>query len=163
MVSPKVPSRLLKPRELAEVPRAEYGELVPETDLVNTGKRLAFLNRLRKAPKAEPRVTQATRKRKVHLNAAAWMRTSCAPDQPVSLVLHYEDSSGDFCVMVDEVKTNEHGAVMMSGHVTLELKGDVTFVRAAVSGLGNEDTILVDELYVQREEPAAESGARKTA
>lgn len=163
----KIPTKLLKLKTLAEVPRAEYLSGPDPKDMLDTKKRHSFLSLLRKSKSAEtpkPAASVSKKPVKLALNAAAWLRVPESQQQVVSLVICYKDTSGEFAVVVDEAEISSGFSLMLSGCVTFESQGTPEYIKACVAGLKQNQLAYVDELHVQKIEMEAVSTIpRKTA
>ena len=153
-----MPNRLLKLKVLADVPRAEFCDAPRCENPRDQESRLSFIQKLRKGNKDAPVKTSVRRpiERKT-FNAAAWLRFKETPSQPISLWLVYRDERDEFAVMLDEAKLIAGASTMLSGRVTIDTKGTVEYLRACCGGARTGEIYSVEELYVQREVPAAAS------
>ena len=158
-MSATLPTKLLKLKILAEVPRSIYMEGPAAEDVKDEKKRLDFLKMLRRGPSEPAQVPPRKTKALHQLNAAVWMRFTDVPPQPVALVLVYRDQKGEFAVMVDEAQVGPSRSVMLSGNVTIEARGPIEYVRACCAGVEDGQRYVVDELYVQKVVDAQKAGA----
>ncbi|MDG9668440.1 MULTISPECIES: hypothetical protein [unclassified Hahella] len=149
-MSSAMPSKLLKLKVLADVPRTEYVDPSKQSRSLDKGSRLDFVRMLRKSAKAEAPTPKRAPKVKKTFNAAVWLRFLTPPEQPVSLWIMYRDDRGEFAVMVDEAKLSTSTSTMLSGCVTLEVQGEITYMKACCGGTRDGETFAVEELYVQR-------------
>lgn len=160
----KIPTKFLKLKKLADVPRAEYIDGPPVGDLRDASKRKSFLSMLRKAPKPVQPVSNERGPVSVTFNAAAWMRVPDSLEQTVSLVICYKDSSGEYAMVVDEADIGADSSLMLSGCVTIESIGTPEYVMACCAGLSDGQLAFVDELHVQKvSDSNASSDTLKTA
>ncbi len=150
-MSNAIPAKLLKLRFVAEVPRNEFIDLPQRIEPEQTQSRLWFLRQLRNANRPPVGHKTVVSMRKT-FNAAVWLRFLQTPQAPVSLWLKYRDASGEYAVMVDEMQL-ESDAAMLSGCVTIQTRGALSYLQAHISGLRASDVFSVEELYVQRQSP----------
>ena len=145
----KIPTKFLKLKVLADVPRAEFIEGPSPEELQDAKKRKSFLGRLRKEPKpVKPAMTGGPVT--LVFNAAAWMRVPDSAKQTVSLFICYKDRSGEFAMLVDESDISENYSLMLSGCITIESNGTPEHVRICCAGLHEGQLTFVDELHVQK-------------
>ena len=160
----KIPTKFLKLKKLADVPRSEYMDGPSPKELREAKKRKSFLSLLRKGSSSGQQANITNGPVTLTFNAAAWMRVPESAKQKVSLVICYKDSSGEYAVVVDEAEISESYSLMLSGCVTIKSKGTPEYVRACCAGLSEDQLTFVDELHVQRvKSAAAESDVRQTA
>ena len=160
----KIPTKFLKLKFLADVPRSEYMDGPSPKDLRDAKKRKSFLGLLRKSPESGKQTNVNRGPVTLTFNAAAWMRVPDSANQKVSLVVCYKDSSGEYAVIVDEAEISENYSLMLSGCVTIESKGTPEYVKACCSGFNEGQLTFVDELHVQAvKSSAADSEVRQTA
>ena len=146
----KIPTKFLKLKNLADVPRAEYIDGPSAKDLRDASKRKSFLSMLRKSPKPVQSVSNERRPVSLTFNAAAWMRVPDSTQQTVSLVICYKDLSGEYAMVVDEADISADYSLMLSGCVTIESIGTPEYIRACCAGLSEGQLTFVDELHVQK-------------
>jgi hypothetical protein len=145
-----MPAKFLKSRDIAEIPRSEYIETPSETHLLDTDKRKSFISMLRLAS-SKPTTTKLPElPTEYSFNVAVWLRASKAQNHPISLLLKFEDEAGVFVVMVEETRIDSARPVMFSGLVNFTAKGVIKSLQVTVSGLPTDETIIVDELFIQR-------------
>ncbi len=160
----KIPTKFLKLKKLADVPRAEYIDGPPAKELRDASKRKSFLGMLRKTPKPVESVSSGHRLVSLTFNAAAWMRVPDSTQQTVSLVICYKDRSGEYAMVVDEADISVDYSLMLSGCVTIESIGMPEYIRACCAGLSEGQLTFVDELHVQKVSAESTSSDRlKTA
>ena len=160
----KIPTKFLKLKKLADVPRAEYVGGPSPKDLRDAKKRKSFLSMLRKSPKPAEQTTNTQGPVTLTFNAAAWMRVPDSTQQTVSLVICYKDRTGEYAVVVDESDVGTDSSVMLSGCVTIESAGMPEYINACCAGLSEGQLTFVDELHVQKATAeASENAALKTA
>ena len=75
-----------------------------------------------------------TKNLRVHFNAALWLRFYRLPANPVGFWLEYEDATGVKTLLVDQVKVQDAGQVMLAGQVCIPVVGGLAGVRACCSG-----------------------------
>ena len=143
----KIPTKFLKIKKLADVPRSEYMDGPSPKELRDAKKRKSFLSLLRKDTGKQNNVNRGPVT--LTFNAAAWMRVPDSANQKVALVICYKDRSGEYAVVVDEANISESYSLMLSGCVTIESQGTPEYVRACCSGLNEGQLTFVDELHVQ--------------
>jgi hypothetical protein len=159
-----LPANLFKLRQLAEVPRSVFAAAPTLDDARDEKKRLSFLGMLRRGPTPK---TPATAPRPLNaehtFNAAVWIRFADVPKQAISLVLVFKDQKGEFGVVVDEAPVGASRSIMLSGNVTINVRGDIEYLRACCSGVDSNQRYVIDELYVQRvnTHDAKDSGLRR--
>ncbi|MCP5208380.1 MAG: hypothetical protein H7A01_14325 [Hahellaceae bacterium] len=159
----KIPVRLVKLTELAVVPRSEYLPAPVCSDPFDEKKRRSFFGLLRGHENVKPAEVTVSNNLSVVLNAALWMKVLTDQAHVVSFFLVYGDDSGEYAVLVDEVKVSaDHSAVMLTNNVSIQCKGEVKFVKACCSGLA-DSKYVIDELFVQRVKEAAVQQNKKTA
>lgn len=90
---------------------------------------------------------------RVHFNAALWLRFYRLPANPVGFWLEYEDATGVKTLLVDQVKVQDAGQVMLAGQVCIPVVGGLAGVRACCSGIRPDEHFRVEELFVQRQQP----------
>lgn len=90
---------------------------------------------------------------RVHFNAALWLRFYRLPVNPVGFWLEYEDATGVKNLLVDLVKVQDAGQVMLAGQVAISVVGGLASVRACCSGIRPDEHFRVEELFVQRQQP----------
>ncbi|OZG72543.1 hypothetical protein BTA51_15615 [Hahella sp. CCB-MM4] len=157
-----IPSKLVKLKVLAEVPRAEFCDAPKCDNPADTASRLSFIKKLRmgsKKPSAPAPVSNTIEKKT--FNAAAWIRFVNAPTQPISFWLVYRDQRDEFAVMLDEAKLTAGSSTMLSGCVTIEAKGNIEYMKACCGGARDGELFSVEELYVQKERTESAATARK--
>lgn len=163
-MSQKIPAKLLKFDDLAQVPLSQVPELATHRDQRTGGEPAArrFLNRLMNMKVESSSIPRKRGVTEVTFNAACWMRVFSQINSVVSFFIVYEDEDGEFAVLVDEAKIHEGvPSVMLTNPVTIRFKGQVQSIRACVSGL-SRNHYLVDELFVQRV-PDQSAGMKRTA
>jgi len=160
----KIPTKFLKLKKLADVPRAEYIDGPSAKDLRDASKRKSFLSMLRKSPKPVQSVSNERQPMSLTFNAAAWMRVPDSNQQTVSLVICYKDLSGEYAMVVDEADISADYSLMLSGCVTIDSIGTPEYITACCAGLSEGQLTFVDELHVQKvSAEAAPSKRLKTA
>lgn len=160
----KIPTKFLKLKKLADVPRAEYIDGPSPKELRDANKRKSFLSMLRKSPKKAVQTTNTQGPISLTFNAAAWMRVPDSARQTVSLVICYKDRSGEYAMVVDEAEISENYSLMLSGCVTIESIGTPEYIHACCAGLSEGQLTFVDELHVQKvTSEAVASNELKTA
>ena len=145
-----IPSKYLKIKTLADIPRAEYMNDEPMNTLLEPKKRLAFLNKLRKKTSVVP--NEKNRKSKAieySLNIAAWMRVPGSANQIISLIVSYADEKSEYSLIVDEADISSNFSLMLSGRVTFKSVGYPKYLRVGVSGLNPKQVAFVDDLFVE--------------
>lgn len=146
----KIPTKFLKLKKLADVPRAEYIDGPSAKELRDANKRKSFLSMLRKTPKETVQAANTEGPVSLTFNAAAWMRVPDSTQQTVSLVICYKDRSGEYAMVVDEADISADYSLMLSGCVTIESNGTPEYIRACCAGLSEGQLTFVDELHVQK-------------
>ncbi len=146
----KIPTRFLKLKELADVPRAEYMDGPSPAELRDAKKRKSFLSMLRKAPATIKPSSKSKNPITLKFNAAAWVRVPKSKKQLISLVISYKDTSGEYAVVVDEDEISEGFSLMLTGCVTIMTKGTPEFMKVCVAGLNDNQLAMVDDLYIQK-------------
>ncbi|WP_250656312.1 hypothetical protein [Alkalimarinus coralli] len=160
----KIPTKFLKLKELADVPRAEYIDGPSPKELRDAKKRKSFLSMLRKSPKPAAQAVNTQGPVRLTFNAAAWMRVPDSAQQTVSLVICYKDRTGEYAMVVDEAAISENYSLMLSGCVTIESMGTPEYIKACCAGLSEDQLAFVDELHVQKSTPeVATTDTLKTA
>ena len=158
----KMPTKFLKIKKLADVPRSEYMDGPSPKELRDAKKRKSFLSLLRKDAGKQSNVNRGPVT--LTFNAAAWMRVPDSANQKVALVICYKDRSGEYAVVVDEANISESYSLMLSGCVTIESQGTPEYVHACYSGLNEGQLTFVDELHVQSVKSAGlDSEVKQTA
>jgi hypothetical protein len=159
----KIPVRLLKLTELAVVPRSEYLPAPACSDPNDEKKRRSFFGLLRGSGAAKASEAPVTNNLSVVLNAALWMKVLSEQTHVVSFFLVYGDDSGEYAILVDEVKVAaDRPAVMLTSNVAIQCKGQVKFVKACCSGLAG-GKYIIDELFVQRVKEVVTQQNKKSA
>ncbi|WP_020407727.1 hypothetical protein [Hahella ganghwensis] len=160
-----IPSKLLKLKVLAEVPRSEFCDAPKCDNPANSASRLSFIKKLRMGPKKDAKPDNRRKPIvKETFNAAAWIRFVNSPSQPISFWLVYRDERDEFAVMLDEAKLNAGSSTMLSGCATIEVKGEIEYMRACCSGARDGELYSVEELYVQKvREEAGSASSQRTA
>lgn len=161
--SEKMPARLLKHlTELAEVPRAEFLPVPECSDPNDEKKRRSFFGMLRKSPPKQS-VEPVTTNISVTLNAALWMRVFSSEPAAVSFFIMYGDDSGEYAILVDEVRvTEKQTSVMLTSNVSINSTGKLNYVKACCGGL-TAGKYSIDELFVQRVKDTVEVQQRISA
>ncbi len=162
-MSDVIPSKLVKLRVLAEVPRSEFCDAPQCANPADSASRLSFIKKLRMGSKKETVSAPVSKTiEKKTFNAAAWIRFVNTPTQPISFWLVYRDQRDEFAVMLDEAKLSAGSSTMLSGCVTIEAKGNIEYMRACCGGARDGELYSVEELYVQKErtESAASTSKR---
>ena len=121
---------------------------------MDANERLSFFKRLRQKPSA-PQI-KSIKSKKISFNAAVWISFNCVMNKPVSLWLSYKDASGENTILVDEQCMSESNSAMLSGTVSLDVKGHVEYLRACCGGVSMEEHISVDDVCVKRQEAVFE-------
>ena len=148
----KMPTKFLKLKKLADVPRSEYIEGPSAKELRDAKKRKSFLNMLRKAPvNSKPVMSKSPVT--LTFNAAAWVKVPKSLKQSISLVINYKDSSGEYAFVVDEDVISDGFALMLTGCVTIKSKGVPEYIQASIAGLKDNQIAMVDDLFVQNVKP----------
>jgi|GEM_PF-7044719 len=156
----KIPTRLLKLKKLADVPRSEYVGGPSPRELRDANKRKSFLRMLRKSPENTKPVNSKI-PTTLTFNAAAWVKVPKSAKQSISLVISYKDASGEYALIVDEDVISDGFSLMLTGCVTLKSKGIPEYIRASIAGLEDSQMAMVDDLFVQLVKPEVQS--KKTA
>jgi len=148
----KIPTKFLKLKKLADVPRSEYMGGPSPKELRDANKRKSFLSMLRKPPtKAKSVVSKAPVT--LTFNAAAWVKVPKSDKQTISLVISYKDSSGEYTHVVDEDEISDGFSLMLTGCITLKSKGIPEYIHASIAGLKENQIAMVDDLFVQNVKP----------
>lgn len=150
-----IPSKLIHLKHLADVPVSEYADIRPPKNTEDEKERLSFLKRLRQKPEAKK--TVAIVRRTLSFNAAVWLKFSQSVNKPVSLWLSYKDAEGEQTILVDEQALNGSTSAMLSGSVTISVKGAVEYLKACCGGVSNSEKYLVEEVHVRRQELQVQS------
>jgi len=146
-----IPSKLIMLRTLKEVPRSEYSDLQTPKDFTDKKERLSFLKMLRQKPPAKASGTKGGRQaKKLSFNAAVWLKFSSPAKNPVSLWLSYKDGKGENTILVDEQYLGQSTSAMLSGSVSINVSGNLEYLRACCGGVGVNESFSVDELHVRR-------------
>mgnify|MGYP002149426414 CR=1 FL=1 len=146
----RIPSKFLKTKILADIPRAEYINNETTEALQEPKKRLAFLSMLRKKSVIVPNQKIKTGKAiEYSFNIAAWMRVPGSANQIISLIISYEDEKSEYSVIVDEAEISTNFSLMLSGNVTFKSIGNPKYLRVGVSGLNPNQVAFVDDLFVE--------------
>lgn len=144
-----IPSKLLKLKNLQEVPRSEYSDLPTPDDFSNEKNRLSFLRMLRQKPSKAQQMNQA-RPKELSFNAAVWLSFTQHVKRPVSLWLSYKDANGESTILVDEQCIGESASAMLSGNVSIKVTGNIEYLRACCGGIDQSESLVVEELHVRR-------------
>jgi hypothetical protein len=147
-MSEKIPSKFLKLKKIADVPRSEYIDGPSPTELRNSKKRKKFLSILRKVP---DNVKTIASKAPINLtfNTAAWVKIPKSLKQTISLVVSYKDASGEYSHVVDEDEISDGFSLMLTGCVSIKSKGVPEYIHVSVAGLKDDQIAMVDDLFVQ--------------
>jgi len=144
----KIPTKFLKLKKIADVPRAEYMDGPSPKELLDANKRKSFLSMLRKpSAKAKPIVSKSPVT--LTFNAAAWVKVPKSDKQSISLVISYKDSNGEYALVVDEDEISDGFSLMLTGCVTLKSKGIPEYIHVSVAGLKENQIAMIDDLFVQ--------------
>jgi hypothetical protein len=156
----KIPTKFLKLKKIADVPRSEYMDGPSPKELRDANKRKSFLSMLRKSP---TKSTAIVSKAPVTLtfNAAAWVKVPKSSRQTISLIISYKDSSGEYALVVDEDEISDGFSLMLTGCVTLKSKGIPEYIHVSVAGLIDSEIAMIDDLFVQNVKPEVQN--KKTA
>ncbi len=145
-----MPAKFLKLRLIAEVPRSEYISNKTPKHLQDKEKRSSFIKKLRLVAGKKPEKTTDFTVHSYKFNVAAWLKTNKAQAQPISLMLRFEDSKGAFVVMIEETLIETHLPIMFSGLASFKTRGELKSLQVCAAGISPDETIIVDELFVQR-------------
>ena len=145
----KLPVQLIRPRFLAEIPRADYID-APKLKANDEKSRQSFISMLRKGPSKQSYRAQSSPLPITTLNCAAWLSSAEPLHNTVTFILHYKDTKEEYCVIVDESNPGGLNSVMLSGCVSFQSRGKIEFIRACCAGIPKEQPLVIDELHVKR-------------
>ncbi len=145
-----IPSKLIMLRTLVNVPVSEYADICPPKNALNVHERLSFFKRLRQKPSTAQ--TKDVKSKQISFNAAVWLSFNKVMNRPVSLWLSYKDASGENTILVDEQCITESKSAMLSGTISLNVKGHIEYLRACCGGVSMEEHFCVDEVCVKRQD-----------
>jgi hypothetical protein len=147
-----IPAKLISLKTLSQVPVSEYADILPPADLTNTQQRAGFFRLLRqKSKQSAVSSVRSSTTRELAFNAAVWMNFPKTMNKPVSLWLSYKDGSGENTILVDEHLMIDSCSAMLSGSVTLRVKGHLEYLHACCGGISKDDSFQIEELYVRRQ------------
>ncbi len=144
------PAPLIEKHFLAEIPESTFRQSNPAA-----AKAVAKTNKFIRLFQKKQQYNRTQRAKPAHpvcveFNAAAWLRFDTKPEKPVSLLLVFEDSRGEFAVIADESVVSEERQVMLSGTVCFESIGELKRMSVHCAGTDHTTKIIVDELHVQK-------------
>lgn len=144
-----IPSKLISLKTLSQVPVSEYADISPPKDATDPAQRAGFFKLLRQKPKS-PKASSPTARKELTFNAAVWLTFPQSLNKPVSLWLSYKDSSGENTILVDEQALKDSRSAMLSGTVSIQVKGPLEYLRASCGGVAKDEPFQIEELYVRR-------------
>ena len=146
-----IPSKLIMLKTLSQVPLSEYADIRPPEDPMNQAQRAGFFKRLRQKPKTHASKSgHAYTSRDLSFNAAVWLNFAQPLNKPVSLWLSYKDASGENTILVDEQALKESSSAMLSGSVSIRVKGNLDYLRASCGGVAMDEKFQIEDIYVRR-------------
>lgn len=150
-----IPSKLIALKTLSQVPVSEYADISPPKDATNPEQRAGFFKLLRQKPKSQIKASSSIVRKELSFNAAVWLSFPQPLNKPVSLWLSYKDSSGENTILVDEQALKDSSSAMLSGTVSIQVKGPLEYLRASCGGVAKDERFQIEELYVRRMRDAA--------
>ena len=147
---PAIPAKLVALKTLSQVPVSEYADISPPKDLTNPEQRAGFLKMLRQKPKHQPKKGLTNARKALRFNAAVWLNFPQPVNKPVSLWLSYKDETGENTILVDEQALKGSNSAMLSGTVSIEVKGALQYLRASCGGVTSDERFQIEDLYVRR-------------
>ena len=152
---PAIPAKLVALKTLSQVPVSEYADICPPKDLTNPEQRAGFFKLLRQKPKSQPKKGEVKVRKSLRFNAAVWLNFPKPVNKPVSLWLSYKDETGENTILVDEQALKGSSSAMLSGTVSIEVKGSLEYLRASCGGVATDERFHIEDLYVRRLREAA--------
>lgn len=145
-----IPAKLISLKTLSQVPVSEYADISPPKDATNPEQRASFFKLLRQKPKSQSKSSPMTIRKELSFNAAVWLNFPKPLNKPVSLWLSYKDASGENTILVDEQALKDSCSAMLSGKVSIQVKGNLEYLRASCGGVAMDERFQIEELYVRR-------------
>ncbi len=155
-MSKSIPVRFLRETTLLlDVPQSEFLDTPKCDDPLDHSSRLNFFKLLRSKTRAQPKTPPVNPKQKQirQFHTAAWLSFRNPPNKPVALLLAYQDSKGEFALVVDERTPDSSPTMMLSGDTQIEFYGELQYVRAIATGLKKEHQFYIEDVHVQRIRP----------
>ena len=146
-----IPAKLIMLKTLSQVPVSEYADIRPPKDPANQEQRAGFFKLLRQKPKSHAtKFVNGSASKDLSFNAAVWLNFPQPLHKPVSLWLSYKDASGENTILVDEQALKGSSSAMLSGTVSIRVKGHLDYLRASCGGVAMDERFQIEELYVRR-------------
>ena len=145
-----IPAKLISLKTLSQVPVSEYADISPPLDATDPEQRAGFFKLLRQKTKSQIKVNSPLVRKELSFNAAVWLSFPQPLNKPVSLWLSYKDASGENTILVDEQALRDSSSAMLSGTVSIQVKGPLEYLRASCGGVSKEEHFQIEELYVRR-------------
>ena len=64
--------------------------------------------------------------------------------------MSYRDASGENTILVDEQALKESSSAMLSGSVSIRVKGHLDYLRASCGGVAMDEKFQIEDIYVRR-------------
>lgn len=146
-----IPAKLITLKTLSQVAVSEYADIRPPKDSTSQEQRAGFFKLLRQKPKMHSAKSNILSQPKdLSFNAAVWLNFPHPLNKPVSLWLSYKDSSGENTILVDEQALKGSSSAMLSGTVSIRVKGHLDYLRASCGGVALDEKFHIEALYVRR-------------
>jgi hypothetical protein len=145
-----IPSKLISLKTLSQVPVSEYADIRPPKDCTDQQQRAGFFKLLRQKPKNNQTKSHVNVSQELLFNAAVWLNFPQPLNKPVSLWLSYKDATGENTILVDEQALKGTSSAMLSGTVSIRVKGHLEYLRASCGGVAVDERFHIEELYVRR-------------
>ncbi len=145
-----IPAALFKSTLLQEVPRSEFLGLTGSLNPKNKQQRHSFIKMLRKSKSPASRPVDPYKKSDIAFDISSWLRFKKPPTRPVGILVCYQDSKGEFAVIVDETRVTQSSPVLLSGNIILSIHGELKYMQVRGTGIRCESGLMVDKIQVKK-------------
>jgi len=87
----------------------------------------------------------------LRLELGGWVNLPPGFQSAVSLLLEYEDDSGQHCFIIDEMNARGASQVLLAGSVDLKLKGPVKSMQVFCGGIADR-SVWIDSMHLKTSE-----------
>jgi hypothetical protein len=142
----KIPTHLLKPQHLSEIPRSKY-VVAPQLKSADENSRKSFISMLRKGP--SPTTRSKRLPTSVSINCAIWLSFSKPIDTCITLLLHCSESREDYCLILDEAVPHNAESLMLSGSAEIYPKSEIKRLDIVCSGIPKEYHTVINDIHIE--------------